>query len=115
LIGKEASMKYLLVETKSPLDGGDWSFDVGTQLRELDHDVTIYLLQDGVFSARGSLKAGEELVQSAHKRGLTVLADAVSCRQRGVVGDRVAKTVGVAEMDQLVDLMMERSDKAIWH
>jgi hypothetical protein len=31
------------------------------------------------------------------------------------VGDRLAKTVSVAEMDRLVDLLMERSDKAIWH
>ena len=46
---------------------------------------------------------------------MRLLADAVSLRQRGVKGDRVAKAVSVAQMDQLVDLMMERSDKAIWH
>jgi sulfur relay (sulfurtransferase) complex TusBCD TusD component (DsrE family) len=108
-------MRYLLIETKNPLDGGDWAFDLGKQLRELQHDVTIYLLQDAVFAARKSFKAGADLVHEAEQSGLTVLADAVSCRQRGIVGERVAKSVGVAAMDQMVDLLMERSDKAIWH
>lgn len=106
---------YLLVETKGPLAGGQWAFELGGQLRDLKHDVTIYLLQDGVFAARRNFKAGEELLQNAGRRGLSVLADAVSLRQRGVVGDRVTKDVTVSEMDHLVDLLMERSDKAIWH
>ena len=107
--------KYVLVETKGPLDGGSYAFDLGKQLRAERHDVTIYLLQDGVFAARRNFKSGEQLIQDAERDGLTVLADAVSARQRGLVGDRVAKSVSVAEMDQLVDLLMERSDKAIWH
>ena len=107
--------KYVLVETKGPSDGGSYAFDLGKQLRAERHDVTIYLLQDGVFTARRNFKSGEQLIQDAEENGLTVLADAVSARQRGLVGDRVAKSVSVAEMDQLVDLLMERSDKAIWH
>lgn len=107
--------RYLIVETKGPSDGGDYAFEVGRQLREAQHDVTIYLLQDGVFSARRTHKEGAKLVQDAEKNGVRLVGDAVSLRQRGVVGDRVAKSVTVAEMDQLVDLLMERSDKAIWH
>ena len=107
--------RYLLVETKGPSDGGDYAFTLGKQLRDLNHDVTIYLLQDGVFAARRTYGAGAQLVQDAEQHGLRLVADAVSLRQRGVVGDRVAKSVTVADMDQLVDLLMERSDKAIWH
>jgi predicted peroxiredoxin len=107
--------KYLLVETKNPLDGGRWAFELGQQLRDLEHDVTIYLLQDGVFSARRNFKAGQTLVADATKRGVRVVADQVSLRQRGVVGDRLTKDVAVSEMSELVDLLMERSDKAIWH
>jgi sulfur relay protein TusB/DsrH len=107
--------KYLLVETKGPLDGGAYAFDLGKQLRAERHDVTVYLLQDAVFAARRTFGAGADLLQEADRHGLTVLADAVSARQRGIVGDRLAKTVSVAEMDRLVDLLMERSDKAIWH
>jgi sulfur relay (sulfurtransferase) complex TusBCD TusD component (DsrE family) len=107
--------RYLLIETKGPLDGGGYAFDLGKQLRELRHDVTIYLLQDAVFAARNSFAAGAELLREAEKHGLSVLADSVSLRQRGVVGDRVAKLVRSSDMDELVDLLMERSDKAIWH
>jgi len=107
--------KYLLIETKSPLEGGQYAFDLGTQLGDLRHDVTIYLLQDAVFAARKNLSAGADLLQKAKVAGLTVLADSVSLRQRGVVGDRLAERVRASDMDELVDLLMERSDKAIWH
>lgn len=107
--------KYLLIETKGPLEGGNWAFDVGVQLREDQHDVTVYLLQDGVFSARRGFEAGEKLIHGAERSGLRVIADGVSCKQRGILGDRVSKSVSVTDMDELVDLLMERSDKAIWH
>lgn len=107
--------RYLLIETKGPLDGGSYAFDLGKQLRAERHDVTIYLLQDAVFAARRSFKAGQQLIQEAEKSGLRVLADGVSARQRGLVGERVANGVSVTDMDEMVDLLMERSDKAVWH
>ena len=107
--------RYLLIETKSPLNGGDWAVELGKQLKEQRHEVTIYLLQDAVFAARRTFGAGERLCQEAEKHGLKLLADGVSLRQRGVVGDRIAKEVRASGMDELVDLLMERSDKAIWH
>ena len=107
--------RYLLIETKGPLDGGDWAFDLGKQLRDLNHQVTVYLLQDGVLTARRRFPAGERLLAEADKSRLRVLADSVSARQRGVVGERVAKTVTVSDIGDLVETLMERTDKAIWH
>lgn len=107
--------KYLLIETKSPLEGGEYAFELGSQLRDLDHDVTIYLLQDAVFAARSSFKTGRELIEQAERSGLRVLADGISARQRGLVGDRVARGVGVSDMGEMVGLLMEQADKAIWH
>ena len=107
--------RYLLVETKGPGGGGDYAFELGRQLREGRHEVTIYLLQDGVFAARRTYQAGAALLDEAQRHGVKVLADTVSLRQRGVIDDHVAHGVSVAEMDTLVDLLMERSDKAIWH
>ncbi len=91
------------------------AFDLGTQLQALRHDVTIYLLQDGVLAARRSFKAGQQLVEEAGRNGLRLLVDGVSARPRGIVGDRLAKGIDVTDMGTLVDLLMERSDKAIWH
>lgn len=107
--------RYVLIETKSPLNGGVYAFDLGRQLREFQHDVTIYLLQDAVFAARRRFEAGAQLLQDARQAGLRVLVDAVSARQRGIVGERVAPGASLADMDTLVDLLMEQSDKAIWH
>lgn len=107
--------RYLLIETKDPLNGGQYAFDLGKQLREIKHDVTVYLIQDAVFAARKGFEAGERLLSDAKKQGLTLLADEISLRQRGVVKDRVSGHVKASNMDELVDLLMERSDKAIWH
>ena len=107
--------RYLLIESKSPLEGGEYSFEVGRQLREQHHDVTVYLLQDAVFAARASMPAGQRLLRDAEKHGLSLLADGVALRERGIGGGYVAKGVRVSDMNELVDLLMDRSDKAIWH
>jgi predicted peroxiredoxin len=107
--------RYVIVETRNPLEGGDYAFELGKQLRELRHDVTIYLLQDAVFTARKTFTAGADLVAQAERDGVRLLADQISLRQRGVAGDRIAKGVSLGDMPELVDLLMERSDKTIWH
>ncbi len=107
--------QYLLVESKGPLDGGEYTFDVAKQLRQLNHNVTVYLVQDGVFAARKSFEAGQRLVADAKAQNLTLLADEVSLRQRGITKERLSEAVRVSNMGELVDLLMEKSDKAIWH
>lgn len=106
---------YLLIETKNPLEGGAYAFELGQQLRELKHDVTLYLLQDAVFTARKSFKLGQTRIEQAERGGIKILADAVSARQRGVTGTRLAKGVSVSDMPDLVQLLMERADKVVWH
>src|SRR5262245_12612124 len=107
--------QYLLIESKGPLDGGDYSFELAGQLREAGHNVSLYLLQDGVFAARRQFEAGDKLLSAAKARQVSLLADEVSLRQRGITRERLAETVRVSSMDELVDLLMEKSDKAIWH
>jgi sulfur relay protein TusB/DsrH len=106
---------YLLVESKNALDGGRYSFDLARQLRDLQHTVTIYLVQDAVFAARKNFQAGEQLIKEAKAKNLTLLADEVSLRQRGLSKERLSDSVRVSNMNDLVDLLMEQSDKTIWH
>lgn len=106
---------YLLIESKSPLDGGDYSFELARQLGGGGHAVSIYLVQDGVLAARRRFAAGEKLVADAKAEKVAVLADDVSLRQRGITRERLDEAVRVSAMDELVDLLMEKSDKAIWH
>ena len=107
--------EYLLIESKNPLDGGEYCFELASQLRDAGHDVSVYLVQDGVFTARRNFAAGDKLLASAKTAGIGLLADEVSLRQRGITKDRLADAVRVSNMDELVDLLMEKSDKAIWH
>lgn len=107
--------QYVLVETKSPLEGGEYAFELGRQLRGLKHAVVLYLLQDAVFAARKRFEAGEKLMAEAKAQNLTLLADEISLRQRGITKERLSDAVRVSNMDEFVDLLMERSDKAIWH
>ncbi len=51
----------------------------------------------------------------AKARQVTLLADEVSLRQRGISPERRAEGVRVSKVDELTDLLMEKSDKAIWH
>lgn len=107
--------RYLLVESKSPADGGDYAFELAKQLRDLQHNVTIYLIQDAVFATRKSFPAGKKLVDEAKGRQVTLLADEVSLRQRGITSERRNDAVRVGNMEEFTDLLMENSDKAIWH
>src|SRR5712691_4102169 len=97
--------QYLLIESKSPLEGGDYSFELAKQLRPLQHNVTIYLIQDAVFAARKRFGAGEKLIAEAKAQKLTLLADEVSLRQRGVTKERLAEGVRVSGTKELTDLL----------
>jgi len=107
--------QYVLVESKGPQNGGQYSFELAKQLRELKHNVTIYLVQDAVFAARKRFEAGEKLIAEATAQNLTLLADEISLRQRGLTKERLSDAIRVSNMDELIDLLLEKSDKAIWH
>ncbi len=107
--------RYLLVESKDPSEGGEYAFDLGKQLRELHHDVTIYLVQDAVLAGRRRFEGGKKLLDDATRERISVLADETSLRQRGLIDGRLSPSVRVSNMGELIDLLMEKSDKAIWH
>ena len=90
--------QYLLIESKSPLDGGDYSFDLASQLRDAGHDVSLYLVQDGVFAARRNFEAGDKLLVTAKSKRVGLLADEVSLRQRGITRERLAEPVRVSKL-----------------
>jgi sulfur relay protein TusB/DsrH len=107
--------QYLLIESKNPAEGGEYSFELARQLRAAGHNVSLYLVQDAVFAARRTFEAGQKLVSGAKADNVALLADEISLRQRGLTRDRLSDAVRVSTMDELVDLLMEKSDKAIWH
>lgn len=107
--------KYLLIETRSVADGGLYSFDVARQLRALERDVTVYLTEDAVFAARAGAPTGEQLITEARRRSVALLVDVRSLQQRGISSSELSTGVRVSQMDQLVDVLMDTCDTAMWH
>ncbi len=106
---------YLLVESRSLLDGGRYAFDLGKELRAVPRRVTIYLVQDGVYAAVRGGEAAQRLLDSAHADGIAVLADEASLQRRGIASSDVSDRARIGTMDELVDLVTAQVDKAIWH
>jgi sulfur transfer complex TusBCD TusB component (DsrH family) len=106
---------YVFVESRDPFESPDTAFlaDTATSLKKRGNTVTVFLVQNGVFSARKQARRSHlaQLLES----GVTVLADDFSLRERGIELEECQGTVKTASIDQLVDLLVQENTKAIWH
>ena len=106
--------KYLLIESRDPFDSNDVAnyWELACDLVAEGNEVTMFLVQNGVFSARPCARseALERLIQS----DVRVLADEFSLRERGMAADRLVKGVDAAPLDVVVD-ELETGTRAIWH
>jgi predicted peroxiredoxin len=104
--------KYLMIESRDPLEStavGEFA-DLARDLQAAGTDVTLYLVQNGVFAARKGFQGGR--LPSA---GVAVLADDFSLRQRGIGPEEVVEGVRPSEIGALVDLLAEPGVRALWH
>jgi predicted peroxiredoxin len=107
--------KYLLIESRNPWDAPDVASGYGTarDLAAAGHDVTLYLVQNGVMPARKGAKA-PELAELAGNGKVKVLADDFSLRERSISKDALLKGVSPSSVDAVVDLLASGA-KTIWH
>lgn len=106
--------KYLLIESRDPFDSGDVGnyYDLATDLVEQGNKVTLFLVQNGVFSARPSKRS--DLLASVAQAGVEVLADEFSLRERGIHAGRLVDGVSPASLDVVIDQLAD-GRKAMWH
>ena len=106
--------KYLLIESRDPFESNDTGFvhDLATGLAQGGSEVTIFLVQNGVFPARSGAMSGG-LVDAAGA-GVTVLADEFSLRERAIGPDQLIDGVSAAPLDTVIDRMADGA-KTIWH
>lgn len=106
--------KYLLIESRDPYDSADSPnfLDLVKGVRERGNDVALFLIQNGVLAARDGAQHSERYRDLA-RTGITVLADSFSLRERAI--DRLVDGVKSAEIESLVELLLEPGSKAIWH
>ena len=106
--------KYLLVESRDPFDSNDVAqyWDLASGLVKEGHQVTLFLVQNGVLPARRSARSAG--LTALAKAGVEVLADDFSLRERGIATGGLAEGVKPAPLDRVVDQLAE-GRKALWH
>ena len=106
--------KYLLIESRDPFDSSDSEYfaELVQGISNRGNDTVLFLVQNGVLPSRKGSQHSEtisKLIQSNVK----VVADGFSLRERAIVN--LLDGVEVANMERLVDLLLEPGSKAIWH
>ena len=105
---------YLLISSRDPLESGDAAafYDLAASLTREGNDVTLFLVQNGVFPARPS--ATSELLTAAARAGVEILADELSLKERGIAADKLAGGVRSARLEVVVD-QLAAGRKALWN
>lgn len=104
---------YLLIESRDPQEAtavGEF-YDLARDLKGAGNDVTLFLVQNGVFAARKGF-AGSKTDQL---KGVTVLADDFSLRQRGIANGDLVGGVKISGVGDLVDLLVQPDVRPLWH
>jgi sulfur relay (sulfurtransferase) complex TusBCD TusD component (DsrE family) len=106
--------RYMLIESRDPFDSPDTGFvhDLSRKLVEGGHEVTIFLVQNGVLPARPCVHSAA--LTSLAQAGVKILADDFSLRERGIPAHALVPGVSAAALDVVIDGMADGA-KTIWH
>jgi predicted peroxiredoxin len=104
---------YVFIESRDPFESRDTEFIEETALAVKDrgHDVTIFLVQNGVLGARKNAQRLNRLAGA----GVNLLADDLSLRERGIKPDELVPGIQQSSIDELVERIVKEKTKAIWH
>jgi len=104
---------YVFIESRDPFDSRDTHFveETAIAVKERGHEVTVFLVQNGVLAARERAGRLGRLAEA----GVTLLADDVSLRERGIRPEELAPGVHESAIDQLVDAIARENTKTMWH
>ena len=104
--------EYLLIETRDPFESNDvgYYYDLAKGLVAGGNQVTLFLVQNGVLSARPSAHAAA--LSALARSGVTVLADDFSLQERGIA--KLAEGVAAAPIEVVVD-HLAAGHKTLWH
>ena len=107
--------RYLFIESRDPFASRDTQFltDAAAALQRQGNEVTVFLVQNGVFAARRGARR-TPLTELAGA-GVTLLADDFSLEERGIQITELSPGIRGANIDALVDLLVQANTKAIWH
>jgi len=105
--------RYVFIESRDPFESRDTQFleDTVVAVKERGHDVTVFLVQNGVLAARESARRLGRLAEA----GVTLLADDLSLRERGINAGELALGIRESGIAALVEALVQENTKAMWH
>ena len=106
--------KYLLIESQDPFESNDAGhfYRLAADLAKGRHEVTLFLVQNGVLPARAGAEAG--VLDELRSAGVEILADEFSLRERGIRAERLAPQIAAASLDAVIDRLAE-GRATLWH
>jgi sulfur relay (sulfurtransferase) complex TusBCD TusD component (DsrE family) len=104
---------YLLIGSRDPFESNDVTrvYALAEDLVRNGSRVTLFLVQNGVLSARESARSAA--LSTVASNGVEVLADEFSLCERGISPDRLISGVSAAPLDVVIDQLAD-GRKAIW-
>ena len=106
---------YIFIESRDPFESRDTRFieETATALKQRGHEVTVFLVQNGVLAARKNGR--ESYLGRLAGAGINLLADDFSLCERGIQPGELHSGIQHSSMETLVDVLVQENTKAIWH
>jgi len=105
--------RYLVIESRDPIadPGASAAYELAGSLAS-NTEVTVFLTHNAVFGARASAPSSGELISTLGSA--TVVADDFALSQRGLAPGDLVPGVQVADIDLVVDLVVDDGRTVIW-
>jgi hypothetical protein len=102
--------RYLFIESRSPWESRGVSdvYALAAELGAQGHEVTLFLVQNGVMAARRGAQG------TGVPGRIQVIADDFSLRERSIPVSALAPGVAAGTIDVVVDLLADGA-RAVWH
>lgn len=97
--------KYLLIESRDLFESNGDFYRLAAALAKSRHEVTFFLVQNGVLPARAGAEAGA--LDELRAAGVEILADDFSLRERGIRLERLAPKITAASLDAVIERLAE--------
>lgn len=109
--------EYVLIESRDPFEYNDtnYMYQMAGDLADRGNQVTLFLIQNGVFCARRNVKDNPLVSLRQKSPAVRVEADDFSLRERGISPTALAEGVTVSNVDDLVDQLVQSGTKIVWH
>jgi sulfur relay (sulfurtransferase) complex TusBCD TusD component (DsrE family) len=106
---------YVFIESRDPFGARDSQFveQTATALKQRGHEVTIFLVQNGVLASRRTIP--DSSLSRMAQAGVSLLVDDFSLCERGIHPAELHPSVQSSSIETLVSAMVRENTKVFWH